>query len=59
MQQLMSFLETPRPGQAKVWTTLDEEERAAVEATLARLIAKVATAPTQVDEDKSEGKDNE
>ena len=59
MQLLMSFLEMPRPGQANVWTTLDEEEQAAVEATLARLISNVVTAPKPVDEDQSEDKDDE
>jgi len=39
----MSFLETPPPaGVAPVWTALDDEQRAEVVATLARLIAKVA-----------------
>ena len=59
MQLLMSFLEIPPPGRAEVWTTLDDEERTAVEAALARLIAKVVTAPKKVDEDHSERKDDE
>jgi hypothetical protein len=48
VQQQMSFLETSRPtGAAPVWATLDEQQRAEVAATLARLIAKVA-APRSV-----------
>jgi hypothetical protein len=40
MQQL-SFLEVPPPGEAiPVWSTLDEEQRAAVVTRLARLMAK-------------------
>lgn len=58
MQLLMSFLETRPPGEAPVWTTLDDEQRTEVEAALARLIAKVATAE-QVDEDHSERRDDE
>ena len=43
MEQL-SFLEVPQPsGVAPVCPGLDEEQRAEVVATLARLIAKVAT----------------
>ena len=59
MQLLMSFLEIPPSGSAPVWAALDDEQRAEVEATLARLIAKVATAPNQVDKAHSEGKDDE
>ena len=40
MQQLC-FLEVPPPGEAApVWSTLDEEQRAAVVTRLARLMAK-------------------
>ncbi len=59
MQLLMSFLETPPPGRAPVWAALDDEQRAEVEAALARLIAKVAAAPNQVDEAQSKRKDDE
>ena len=45
MQQL-SFLEVPPAGEAApVWSTLDEEQRAAVVTRLARLMAKTL-APT-------------
>lgn len=44
LQVLMNFLETPTPGVAPLWTTLDHEQQAEVGATLARLIAKVAMA---------------
>ena len=47
-QLLMSFLETPSPpGSAPVWTALDQDEQAEVEAVLARLIAKLALARDQ------------
>ena len=43
MQLLLSVLRTPTPaGAAPVWAALDEDQRAEVVATLARLIAKMA-----------------
>ncbi len=59
MQRQMSFLETLPPGRATVWAMLDDEQRAEVKATLARLIAKVATAPRLVDDVGGEGADDE
>ena len=45
MQMQMSFLQPPAPdGTARVWATLDAQQRAEVMAALARLIAKLATA---------------
>lgn len=47
MQQL-SFLEPPIPiGAAPVWNALDDEQRAKVIATLARVIAKTIAEPEQ------------
>jgi len=45
VQLPLGFLDTPTvPGTAPVWAALDEEHRTLVVATLARLIAKLATA---------------
>lgn len=45
MQLCLGFLETPPPpGAAPVWTALDDEQRALVVGTLARLIAQLAAA---------------
>ena len=49
MQLLMSFLKTPPAAAAPVWDALDGEQRAEVVATLARLIAKVATARSETE----------
>jgi hypothetical protein len=39
----LSLLDPPRPhGSAAVWHTLDDQQKAAVVATLVRLIAQVA-----------------
>ena len=47
MEQL-SFLTEPEPKDAPaVWQTLDEEQRAAIVAMVARLMAKTVTAATQ------------
>lgn len=44
----MSLLDPPLPGgSAPAWVALDDEQRAAVVSTLARLIAKVAVAPNE------------
>ena len=54
MEQL-SFLEAPQPaGVAPVWPTLDEEQRAAAVAALARLIAKVAVESSPEPEEDDE-----
>lgn len=55
----MSFPEIPPPGRAPVWAALDDEQRAEVEAALARLVAKVSTAPNQVDDADCEETDDE
>ena len=60
MQEQMSFLETPAShGAAPVWAALDEAQRAAVVAVLARLIAKVAVAASAAagadDQEKQDG----
>jgi hypothetical protein len=47
MQQL-SFLEVPPPGEAPVWSTLDEQQRATAVTRLARLMAKTVV-PTPGD----------
>lgn len=55
-QQQMSFLEEPPPaGVAPVWAALDEQQRAEVVGTLARLIAKVVagqSAPLAVESEE-------
>jgi hypothetical protein len=39
----LSLLEPPRPnGSAEVWNTLDDQQKAAVVATLVRLMVQVA-----------------
>lgn len=55
MQQL-SFLEVPPPGEvAPVWSTLDEEQRAAVVMKLARLMAKtVVHTPGEYSDERTE-----
>ena len=59
-QLLMTFLEIPPPaGSAPVWTALDENQQAEVEATLARLIAKVTIAPNQTRDADGEENDDE
>jgi hypothetical protein len=53
----LSFLDKlPVHGEAPVWAALDDEQRALVLATLARLIANVACAPATTaiaDEEKN------
>jgi hypothetical protein len=47
MQEQQSFWETtPSPPTPPVWTALDPAERVEVVSTLARLIEKIAVAPT-------------
>ena len=59
-QLLMSFLEiSPPAGSAPVWTALDEDQQAEVEATLGRLIARVATAPDSTHADDGQEADDE
>ncbi|KPK36810.1 MAG: hypothetical protein AMJ69_12945 [Gammaproteobacteria bacterium SG8_47] len=55
MQQL-SFLEPPPQGKAPpVWTMLDEEQRAAVVRTLARMMAKtLAPTPGEHSDERAE-----
>jgi predicted Fe-S protein YdhL (DUF1289 family) len=55
-----SFLEAPKTaGAASAWMTLDEEERAEILATLARLIAKVFVAQSDEAAHDSEGATDE
>lgn len=54
MEQL-SLLEPPRPnGKAAVWNTLDNQQQAAVVATLMRLIVQVALGARAEPEHKHE-----
>jgi hypothetical protein len=61
VQLLLSFLSTPLPpkGTAPVWDALDDEQRAAVVAALARLIAKAATAGSQLAVAADQGRNDE
>jgi hypothetical protein len=59
LQVLMSFLETPTPGVAPLWATLDYEQQVEVVARLARLIAKVAMAPRAATARAAEDPDDE
>lgn len=55
VQRQMSLLEPPQPaGAAPVWSTLDDQQRAKVVATLATLIAKAAQAPEDRQEQENE-----
>lgn len=58
-QVLMSFLETPTPGVAPLWTTLDHEQQIEVVARLARLLAKAALAPSEAVVHAVEGRGDE
>ncbi len=55
LQVLMSFLETPTPGVAPLWTTLDHEKQIEVVARLAHLLAKAAWAPSKAVAHAAEG----
>ncbi|MBM3271511.1 MAG: hypothetical protein FJZ01_28065 [Candidatus Sericytochromatia bacterium] len=56
MQQQMSFLEVPLPaGTTPVWAALDDQERAEVVETLARLMARIATTASAADAGEEKG----
>jgi hypothetical protein len=61
VQLLLSFLSAPvlPKGAAPVWDALDDEQRAAVVATLARLIAKAAMAGSQLGVAADQGRNDE
>ncbi len=44
MHVQLSFLEEVEDGHVAIWSTLDDEQRAAIIATLARMIATLAVA---------------
>ena len=61
VQLLLSFVSRPLlpKGTAPVWDALDDEQRTAVVATLARLIAKAAMAGSQLGVAADQGRNDE